>query len=86
MLMDSVLSKAREALDKWKETITVDKFIEDHIRLGLVRPMPKCYIIYYSVGDKNLDDVVWALNKVGAAKEFIVRNIGVVLVHKVLEW
>ena len=84
--MDSTLIKAKEALDRWKQNITVDKFIKDHIRIGLVKPLPKCYIIYYSGSNKNLDDVVWALNKVDAAKDFIVRNRGKILVHKVLEW
>ena len=84
--MDNALTKAREELDRWKEGITVEKFVEDHIRIGLVKSLPKCYIIYYSGSNKNLDDVVWALNKVDAAKDFIVRNRGKILVHKVLEW
>ena len=43
-------------------------------------------LIEENINNGDVDDVVWALNKVDAAKEFIVRNRGGVLVHKVLEW
>lgn len=31
------LEKAYEALEKWKKEVTVEKFVEDHKRLGLVK-------------------------------------------------
>lgn len=34
---NDTLKIAQEALKQWKETITVDQFIEDHKRLGLTK-------------------------------------------------
>lgn len=40
-MKDETLLKAHKALDDWKKNITVDKFIEDHKRLGLVKQVDK---------------------------------------------
>lgn len=37
MMIDNTLKIAQEALKQWKETITVEQFIEDHKRIGLTK-------------------------------------------------
>lgn len=36
-MVDEVLEKAYKALEEWSKTVTVEQFIEDHKRIGLVR-------------------------------------------------
>lgn len=42
MMTDENLEKAYKALEKWKQTVTVESFIQDHKRLSITELMKFC--------------------------------------------